>query len=616
MNLEGITLFSLTRLLQENLAGSRIFKISMPNPHMVVLGLKRERDTVNLIIDVDGSSPCLYLSHDAPDNPAEPPAFCMLLRKHLEDGRITRISQKGLDRIITLEVSILGQGSRILTKQLVVELTGKNANLIFVRDGMVLDSIKHISPAMSTFRVVQPGVPYAAPPEQDGLPLLTTPPAEIVATLPDEVERNLPGLLVKNTTGIGKTTAQQLFTLAEIPLEATYLTPRDREKLAEAIAFVQWSCLGRTGAGSEINTPESSREPESMTDSIGAPGSAPLPEPCYTMWISSTNRCKTIFPFAAPYLPPKHRRMDFDDLNEALAYASRLEPVQLPEHEQLEKIVAREVSRLAKKTVNLEKDLAEAENADSQRIIADSLMAALYQLKQGMTECTVPNIYDGTTLTVSLSPVVSPAENAQRYYKKYNKLKRAREEVALQLEETRELLGYLETVQESLVTATTRPEVEEIREELVRAGLIRQPKKKRPPMEKSRPMAVRISPETTIYIGKNNRQNDFVTFSIGGGDDLWFHVQKAPGSHVLLKTSLPQPLAEDIATATELAAYFSKSRDGSNVPVDCTLRKFVKKPSGAKPGFVIFTNQTTYYVTPDALALETLLREKGGVAKR
>ena len=239
MNLEGITLHSLTAYLKQEVTGSRIYKIGMPSNHMVYFSLKRESDTIHFIIDVNPASPAIRLTTEAPDNPQEPPAFCMLLRKHLEEGRITRIRQYGLDRVIELEISLLGRSSQILTKQIIIELTGKNANLIFAENGKILDSLKHVSPYMNSVRVIQPGYAYNPPPPQPGLDILTVSPATIVAAIPDEVTSSLWKQLVKATTGIGKASALQLLSAANIPLSATYLTPMDRNRLISVITDLQ-----------------------------------------------------------------------------------------------------------------------------------------------------------------------------------------------------------------------------------------------------------------------------------------------------------------------------------------------------------------------------------------
>lgn len=581
MNLEGISLYALTEYLNREILGSRIYKITMPTPLSLLLSLKRERDTVTLLIDVNGSAPALWLADVLPGNPAEPPSFCMLLRKHLEEGRITRISQWGMDRVIELEISLLGRGSQIITKQLIVELTGKNANLIFSENGRIVDCLKHIPAALNSVRAMQPGAEYKPPPVQQGLPILFSPPEEIVAALPDEVVPELWKVLSAHTTGIGKTTAQQLLTAADIPLKATYLLPADRSRLIDALVCLQQAVTGKS-----------------------------TENPCFTALISPTNRCQTIFPFNAPYLPEGFRAERFSSINDALCYAAHLSPLQPPERELLTRSVAAELRRLKKKHAILENDLIQARAADQLRMTADSLMAALYTFKKGDTVCRIPSLYDESLLEVPLSPLLSPSENAQAYYKKYNKQKRAQEEVAHQLRETEELTDWLETVEESLVLSTTRQETEEIKEELEKAGILPAPRKKRAASVRSKPLEIHFSSSTVIYIGKNNRQNDELTFKIGSGNDLWLHTQKIPGSHVLLRTSLPEAETEAVTAAAQLAAWFSKARGSSQIPVDCVPRRYVKKPSGARPGFVIFTNQKTLYVTPDPEEIRQLLEKQ------
>ena len=581
MNLEGIALYSITEYLKQEIIGSRIYRIGMPSNHSLYFSLKRELDVIHLLIDVNGGSPVMYTSAKAPENPPEPPAFCMLLRKHLEEGKITHIKQCGLDRVIELEISLLGKSSLIITKQIIIELTGKNANLIIAENGIILDSIKHVSPVMNSVRVIQPGYAYNPPPLQTGLNILTASPEAIVAAIPDEVTGSLWKQLVNATTGIGKASALQLLSAAKIPLNATYLTPMDRNRLASAIAIFQIV----------VTT-----VPSSQT---------------FTATVSKSNQCQTVFPFPVSYIPEGCRAEIFPSINEALCYAALLQPVKLPDQELLQKTVLAEIHKLEKKIKALQQDLTHSNEADNYRIMADSLMSSLYQIKKGSTSCTVPNIYDGTSLQVPLSPILTPAENAQKYYKKYNKLKRAQEEVAFQLAEATDMVTYLESVEESLHLATSRQETEEISEELQKAGIIPAPKRKLHPSGKSSPVRIVFSDSTTIYIGKNNRQNEEVTFKIGTGSDFWLHVQKIPGSHVLIKTSLPEPEPEALKAAVQLAAWFSKARGGSQVPVDFVPRRFVKKPSGAKPGFVIFTNQKTFYATPDEEYIINLLQKNG-----
>ena len=325
--------------------------------------------------------------------------------------------------------------------------------------------------------------------------------------------------------------------------------------------------------------------------------------------VTRTNNVKTVLPFKPVQFADGETVKEFANLNSAVDFAQSLAPVQLPEQEVLTKTVTAETEKLIKKAAVLREELAAAEDAEQQRIIADTLMANLYRIKKGSSEITVENIYDGTPLTVALAPDLTANENAQKYYKRYNKLKRAQTEIKEQLKLTEEAVEYLGSIDVALKLVQTRAEVAEIKTELAAAGFITvKNTKNKMQQAKSTPTVIKLSADTTLYIGKNNKQNDYVTFSVGSGNDLWFHTKNIPGSHVILKTTLPVAEDNDIQIAANLAAYFSKARGGSKVPVDSTLRKFVKKPSGAKPGFVIYTNQTTYYVRPDEEQIQKLLK--------
>lgn len=579
MNLEGLTLKLVTDTLSRELLNSKIYKVFMPNPHALLLLVRRTRDTNALLADMNGGSPALYIPEQLPENPETPPTFCMLLRKHLEEGRITRITQSGLDRIITLEIDMLGASSKIITKKLIFELTGKNSNIILTQDDIIIDSLKHVGAAQSSYRAIQPGKPYVAPPPQAGLNLLTAAPADIVQTANAVPAASFLKAFIGATTGIGKATAQELLQAADIVPQEVRLDNASCAALADVIAKLQ----------SRLNAAEQE-------------------QPVYAL-ISRTNQVKTILTLPPQLLEQGMHAREFANINSAINFAMSLKPIQLPQHEQLQKLVTGEIAKHKKKLAALEQDLAHAENAEEQRMLADTIMANIYQLRKGQTQAELINIYDGESVTVQLSPILSPTENAQAYYKRYNKYKRAQSEVALQITATEEMLQYLASLDSSLLTATSKSEIEEIRQEMIAADLIKViGKKKKSALQKSQPLHIRLSEDTDLYIGKNNRQNDYVTFSIGGPRDLWFHTKDIPGSHIILKTTLPEAREEDIALAVELAAYFSKAREGSSVPVDCVQRRYVKKPSGSKPGFVIFTNQKTYYATPDAQKLEKYLK--------
>ena len=577
MNLEGITLKLVTDNLNRELLGSKIYRVYMPNPHAVLLLVRRSRDTSALLADLNGGSPALYIPAKLPENPETPPSFCMLLRKHLEEGRITRIYQSDLDRIITLEIDMLGQSSKIITKKLICELTGKNSNLILTQDGVIIDSLKHISAAQSSYRTILPGKEYVAPPPQAGLNLLTADPAEIVSTANSLPSATFAKAFVNATTGVGKATATELLAAADILPQTVRLEPAEEHALTQRITELQQRLNG-----------------EAL-------------QPVYAL-VGRTNQVKTIIALPPLVNNSELSVREFGDINSAINFAMSLAPIQLPQHEQLQKLVTAEAAKLSRKLNALQEDLLHAEDAEGQRMLADTIMANLYHLHKGQSSAELVNIYDGNTVTIKLNPILSPSDNAQAYYKKYNKYKRAQSELRQQIEATESMLTYLSSLDASLLTATTKNEIEEIRQEMVTAGLIREiGKKKKTSLQKSQPLHLKLREGVDLYIGKNNKQNDYVTFTVGGPRDLWLHTKDIPGSHVIMKST--SPTAEDIALAVELAAYFSKARSGSNVPVDCVERRYVKKPAGAKPGFVIFTNQRTYYATPNEERLAPFLEQ-------
>ncbi|NCD07906.1 MAG: fibronectin-binding domain-containing protein [Negativicutes bacterium] len=583
MNLEGITLHILTKKLQKTLIGGKITKIFMPTHSSLLLIVRKDNDTIPLLADFSGESPLLYLPDSIPENPETPPAFCMLLRKHLEDGRISSLEQTGLDRIITLEIDLIGSARQIVTKKLVFELTGKNSNIIFLENEVVIDSLKHVNKSMSSFRQVLPNQPYFPPPTQNGLSFIYTSPLDIVAKIMAQNAKKALQSLITETTGIGKFTATELLQRSNISLATTTLTAEERNILIAQLSLMQNNIK------------------EHAVKTL----------PVYGI-ITKQNRMSTVVLSKPLHLDNTNFTIkEFADLNTALNCAAKLVPIKTSDRDILQKTVTSAIARTEKKLTMLEKDLTTAEGSDSQKVIADTLMSNIYMLKKGLDSCTLKNIYNNEELNIPLSPLLTPVENAQAYYKRYNKYKRAIEEINRQIFETKDMLTYLRSIDVSLQTASNNAEVAEIKQELIAEGILIEHKKGRGkgPQTKSQPLTLKLSPDTTVYIGKNNKQNDFVTFSIARTHDFWFHTKGFPGSHVILKTTLQTPTEKEIKTAAHLAAYFSKARDSSNVPVDYTEKRFVKKPSGAKPGFVIYTNQQTLYVTPDAASMEALFSQ-------
>ncbi len=570
MNLEGITLSVLTKELKDALEGGKIFRVFMPSKNSLLLLINKDNKTVNFLADFSGSSPLVYLPEALPERPNIPPVFCMLLRKHLEEGRITHIAQKGLDRIITFSIDMLGAGQQIITKHLILELTGKDSNVIFTDEHDVIqDAMRHIGKLQCSFRQILPGLAYTAPPEQTGLDFISQASGAIITAEESIPAMPILGRLISATVGIGKNTAEEILMRSSIAPDALKLTPQESSRCQKAIQDIQ----------------------EEIKNCLHTKN--------YNVFGLINQR--QVIKILVPYKPVNAKDgalKAFPSLLAASQYSAGLVPIQIPDKDLLTKTVSTALAKAKKKTILLAKDFAGAENADEQKIKADTLMANIYQLKKGATQCTLNNIYDNTPLPITLSPIMSPTENAQNYYKKYNKLKRAVKEIQAQQKENADLVTYLESLDASLSTATTKNEIAEIKQEIISLGLINPPKKKVLQMAKSAPMVVKLSEDTTLYVGKNNKQNDYVTFKLGKPGDLWFHVKNIPGSHVILKTTLPTPLEADILTAASYAAAMSKAKNSDKVAVDYTQRRYVKKPNGAKPGFVIYTDQETLYVKP------------------
>ena len=570
MNLEGIALQLLTRELTGALSGGKIFKIFMPSRESLLLQVNRLNRTVNLLIDMNGASPLITLPETLPERPDLPPSFCMLLRKHLEEGRIARVTQKGLDRILSLDVDLIGAERKIITKHLILELTGKNSNIIFTDEkGIILDALRHVTKAQSRVRQILPNLPYTLPPAQEGLNFLQGDPHAIREAAVAQGDVSLVQGLIAATQGIGKYTAQEVELRSGFTGPVNLMDLEGAQKVEQAIGAIQQEIRQRLEG----------------TD------------PTVVAQIDSRNRMKNLVPYE-PQTHPEWTRKVFPSLLAAQAYSASLVPVQIPEKDLLTKVVASQEAKTEKKLKFLAQDLAKAENAETQKIMADTLMAYGWALKKGQTSCELDSLYDGKKLKIALAPELTPMENAQAYYKRYNKFKRAVGEIRQQQKEANDLLEYLQSLEVSLETASTKGEIGEIKQEIISLGLLPQPRKKQPSQSRSTPLKVQLTPDTFLYIGKNNRQNDYVTFKLGRGSDLWFHAKNIPGSHVILKTTLPQPREEDILAAAQLAAGYSKGRNADRVPVDYVEKRLVKKPSGAKPGFVIYTGQTTLYVKP------------------
>lgn len=516
MNIEAIDLYQQTKYLQQELTGCQIQRIYMPTPVSVLFEC-RGKKTLHLLADLGGNGPALYLPDKIPATPIEPPGFCMLLRKHFEDGYIESVEQLNFDRIIVLKINAPIPGDKYTPKELIFELTGRNSNIILTENNKIINCLKHISSAINRTRTLLPGVDYTPPgPPKNKLHPLAVETKVLVVAINHHPAETLVDKIIGTILGIGKKTAEYLAESADLE---TALITLQQESAA----------------------------------------------------------------------PAK------DTINKLIQEKMGTKPLQLDQQKQLLGIVKNEGKRLIKKLSLQQNDLERAENAEEYRQKADTLMANLWSVAKGAQTCKLTNIYGDNSLTIELNPSLSPNDNAQFYYKKYAKLKRAKAEIAKQIVTTQEEINYLAEIENSLTLTLSREEVDEIQQELQNAGYIRKPKGKKASQPLSQPLKIQLT-DAVIYVGKNNRQNDIVTFRCAKPNDLWFHTKDIPGSHVVL---IGEHSEENILKAQTLAVHYSKAKGGSNVPVDMVQKKYVKKPAGAKPGFVIFTNNKTTYITDD-----------------
>ncbi|MCI6484254.1 MAG: NFACT family protein [Selenomonadaceae bacterium] len=583
MSLDGISMHPLAIELDRAVAGGRIDRINQPSKQSIVMSLRLPGKNVLLHITINPQNPAMHLIDKAPENPPEPPMFCMVLRKHLETGRIASVRQYGLDRLLMLDIDFLSAGGKIITKTLVVELMGKYSNIILVQDGIIIDALRKVGTNSSRVRTVLPGDAYVLPPQQDKLNLLETPIREAIAAIRTKGDMKLSKAILDTCLGFGPVTAKEAAYGAGLPasMAISQLNEGDFASLENAL--------------------------QEITDSFREPCGAA------SIVIDKNNKPLATASFPLHYLT-NETILTFPTISEMLGRASSLTgSYQIPDKDRFRKLMKNELNRAENKVQKLRDDIAAADNAEEYRIKADNLMTYQYQFQDRVdAEVTVPNIYSetGESITIRMDQRLSVVENVQAYYKKYDKLKRGKELLEQQLQHCLDDIQYMSSIEASLESSTRLAEINDIKAELIASGILREKPKKHAAEKQSQPFKFTAPDGTQILVGKNNYQNDRLTFKTANPGDIWLHTQNIPGSHVILRCDGDEPAEDTLLLASYLAVHFSKAQGSSKVPVDYTRARFVKKPSGAKPGFVIFTNQTTLYVTPEAEVLQPVLLQE------
>lgn len=582
MAYDGLFFRSLVSELSQLLTGGKIDKIHQPEKDELTIGIRSGSQNYKLKLSADASLPHLSLSDEKKENPLSAPMFCMLLRKHLAGGRILSIAQNGLERIVEVRVESRDELGDISTKVLVIEVMGKHSNIILYQEGdlKILESIKRISALMSRSRQVYPGIPYTPPPFSkknilEELPSLT----DLSAS-----DMTLPKYLVKEWQGFSPSTAQQLFygmvLPVELPLNAWQ--SKDLEKALERLVSLQHQLVNNHFNFAMLYTDETKTVPKEVLSLSSPAFEAHHPTTGYTNAISLT----------AAFFGSKDKsnRLDQKGAHMRKAVASRLEKAEV-------------------KMAKLNLDFHNAESAEIFKISGELLLAHIYQLDKGMPFAELENYYSDPPepIKIDLDLRLSPAENAQRYFKKYNKAKTGQIEILKQLEETEAEIQYLEAVLTAIDNSSDPENLEDIRDELAEQGYVKRKvvagKSKK---KKLSYLTFRSSEGFEILVGKNNTQNDYLTLKFASNKDLWLHTKIIPGSHVIVRTEGSDCPEQTLYEAAVLAAYHSKARQSGQVPVDYTLVKNIIKPNGAKPGMVVYNTNKTLYVTPDQALVQSL----------
>ncbi|WOV86169.1 NFACT RNA binding domain-containing protein [Sporosarcina oncorhynchi] len=554
MAFDGLFTAAMTDELQI-LKDGRISKIHQPNTQEVILMIRAGRSNHKLLISTHPSYSRVQLTEETQTNPPEPPMFCMVLRKHLEGGTIESIRQEGNDRIIILNIRAKNEIGDDINRTLIIEIMGRHSNMILIDPdrNMIIDSLKHLPPSVNSYRTVMPGQPYIPAPPQNKLN-----PFEVDEKIYSEIFSAIEGAkdVVDAFSGFSPIHAEEiLHRLNGISHDQSFNVFQ---------AFLS-SFLG-----------------DKKTPTIAENGNKSL--------------------FSATALTFADKTIaTFNTLGEMLdkVYFARAERERVKSQAaDLERWLDNEVAKLKLKMNKLAKEQKAAEKLDTFQLYGELLTANSYAIQKGDNEAVVDNYYEeGTTVTIPLDPRKTPIENAQRFYSRYTKAKNALIMIAKQLQKAQEDIDYFEMIKQQVMQASPN-DIDEIREELSDLGLMKARRgKKKPKPKKPAPESYISSSGIPISVGKNNKQNDYLTFKVAARDQIWLHTKDIPGSHVVIHDANPDE--KTIEEAAVLSAYFSKARGSSSVPVDFTEVKHVKKPNGSKPGFVIYFEQKTIHVTPE-----------------
>ena len=597
MAFDGVTIANVVSELKRELTGGRLYKIAQPEADELLLTIKQPDGTKKLLISAQASLPLLYLTSESKPSPMTAPGFCMLLRKHLQNGRITGISQPGLERIVHIDVEHLDEMGDLRRKTLVVEIMGKHSNIIFCdSEGTIIDSIKHVSAAVSSLREVLPGKAYFIAATQDKLDALSTDGEAFrnaLSARPQPVFKALYG----SFTGISPVLAQELCYEAGI----------DADLPTAALGDSDYE--GLYGAFSRMA--EAIRQ-ERFSPNIAYTDGSPV-EFCalpLTMYGYGRQDAPSTVSVNPDEKPAGDYTVPYGSMSALLEhyYAEKNVLTHIRQKSaDLRRIVQTALERNVKKYDLQLRQMKDTEKRDTYRIYGELLNTYGYSAEPGAKSLQALNYYTDETVTIPLDPTLSAKENAQKYFDRYGKMKRTYEALSQLTVDVREEIQHLESVSTALDIALYEEDLAQIKEELTESGYIRRKAGNRGKKQKitSRPFHYLSSDGFHMYVGKNNFQNDELTFKLATGNDWWFHAKQIPGSHVVVKTGNAQELPDrTFEEAARLAAYYSKGRGQEKVEIDYVQKKHVKKPNGAKPGFVVYYTNYSMAIDSDISGIQ------------
>ena len=577
MAFDGITIANIVHELNRNLLDGRINKIAQPETDELLLTIKTPGGQRRLSISASASLPLIYLTEGNKPSPMTAPNFCMLLRKHINNGRITKIWQPKLERIIHFEIEHLDELGDLCKKELIVEIMGKHSNVIFCNeDGTIIDSIKHVSSQMSSVREVLPGRTYFIPDTMEKSDPLSVSFAEFQRVL-TEKPMPLSKAVYTSFTGISPVVAEEICYLSGID---SSLTPRELSEDLLTHLYRQFTLYFEEVSAGHFSPAiyYHGAEPKEFSA---------LPLTHFSQYI----------------------RKEYDSISRLLEdyYAEKNTLTRIRQKSvDLRRVVQTALERNRKKYDLQAKQLRDTENREKFKVYGELIHTYGYNLEPGAKKLEALNYYTNEMITIPLDSTKTPQENALKYFEKYNKQKRTFEALTSLIEETRDDISYLESVSNALDIALSEDDLTQIKEELIESGYIRRKFTKKKVTITSKPFHYLSSDGYHIYVGKNNLQNEELTFHLASGNDWWFHAKGIPGSHVIVKTNGEELPDRTFEEAGKLAAYYSKNRGSEKIEIDYIEKKHVKKPKGGKPGFVVYYTNYSLMIDSDISQIKQL----------